>query len=383
VSHRSRELDAVRAVAALMVLAGHAYLVGGVATPHTSTSLTDVLIVNGGAGIWLFFALSGYLIGAPFLRALRTGEPLPSPLGYATRRAARILPAYWVALAALLVLAPVAGLAWWQVPLHGALLHNLVPGEGQAVFFVAWTLGIEALFYAFVPLAAAVVRRARGPRPIAARQLVAGIGALWLASVAYAVWAARAYPNTSAFTATENADLFRLSLPALLSAFCPGLLVAVADRERWLDAVKPRTAALLGSAALFAVAGAIAYTSTSTVVIDLSRQPWALAAGLVLLAALGARPTRAVTALAPIGLISYGLYLWHYVVVKVLDRAGVTVQAGALSWPLRIALVLALSIPLAAASWLLIERPLLRRTRGWWARRRTGTAAEPAPAPAG
>jgi peptidoglycan/LPS O-acetylase OafA/YrhL len=83
--HRSRELDAVRAVAVLMVLAGHAYLVGGVAPPHTSTSLKDILIVNGGAGIWLFFALSGYLIGAPFLRALHTGDPLPNPLGYARR----------------------------------------------------------------------------------------------------------------------------------------------------------------------------------------------------------------------------------------------------------------------------------------------------------
>src|SRR5687767_15804809 len=89
-----------------MVLAGHAYLLGGTAPPHTSTALSDVLITNGGAGIWLFFALSGYLIGAPFVRALQSGEPLPGAKRYATRRAARILPAYWIALATLLILVP-------------------------------------------------------------------------------------------------------------------------------------------------------------------------------------------------------------------------------------------------------------------------------------
>jgi peptidoglycan/LPS O-acetylase OafA/YrhL len=77
---------------------------------------------------------------------------------------------------------------------------------------------------------------------------------------------------------------------------------------------------------------------------------------------------------APIGLISYGLYLWHYVALKVLQDEGVDVQAGALSWPLRVALLLAASVPFALASWLLVERPLLRRTQDWWARWRSPPA---------
>lgn len=366
--HRSRELDALRALAVLMVLAGHAYLLGGTAPPHTSRAVEDVLITNGGAGIWLFFALSGYLIGAPFLRALSAGTPLPSLTGYAVRRAARILPAYWIALAVLLLLVPRPGLDWWQVPLHASLLHNLVPGEGQAVFFVAWTLGIEALFYVFVPVAALLVRRLAGPRPIAPRTLAAGVGALWLASIAYALWAAHAYPNTGPFTAVANADVFRLSLPGLLSGFCPGLLVATGV------ALFPhaRAAALVAAAVVLAAIGALLYTAESTVVFDLSRQPWALASGLLLLVALrGFRHARWV---APIGLISYGLYLWHYVALKVLQDEGVDVQAGALSWPLRVALLLAASVPFALASWLLVERPLLRRTQDWWARWRSPPA---------
>ena len=108
---RSRELDAVRAAAALAVLAGHAYALAGGSPPRTSLEIEAVLVNNGGAGIWLFFALSGYLIGAPFLRALRDGTPLPSLAGYAVRRGARVLPAYWVAFAALAVVLPVS-MAW-------------------------------------------------------------------------------------------------------------------------------------------------------------------------------------------------------------------------------------------------------------------------------
>jgi peptidoglycan/LPS O-acetylase OafA/YrhL len=192
---RSAQLDAVRALAVLMVLAGHAYLVGGAVPPQTSRAPSDMLINAGGAGIWLCFSLSDLLIAAPFLRALEDGAPLPSLRRYALRRPARILPAYWVALAVMLLVLPPAALAWWQLPLHAALLHNLVPGEGQALFFVAWTLGIEALFYAFVALAAVAVRRLRGPAPIPAPALLRGIATLWAASVVYAIAAALAFPG--------------------------------------------------------------------------------------------------------------------------------------------------------------------------------------------
>ena len=363
---RSAQLDAVRALAVLMVLAGHAYLVGGTVPPQTSRAPGDLLINAGGAGIWLFFSLSGLLIAAPFLRALEDGAPLPSLRRYTLRRASRILPAYWVALAAMLLVLPPAALAWWQLPLHAALLHNLVPGEGQALFFVAWTLGIEAMFYAFVALAAVAVRRVRGPVPIPAPALLRGIGALWAASVVYAVGAALAFPGEG-LEAVRGADVARLSLPGLLAVFCPGLLIAVAERSRprpyaWLAARPGRTLAL---ALPFALAGMLTFAAQSSVVFDLSRQLWAVAAGLTVVAALHARPGPLIRALAPVGLVSYGLYLWHYVVAQALIDGGTSIQAGPLSWPLRTLVVLALSLPLALTSWLAIERPLLRRTARW------------------
>jgi peptidoglycan/LPS O-acetylase OafA/YrhL len=370
---RSAQLDALRALAVLMVLTGHAYLLGGVAPEQTSRAPADMLINAGGAGIWIFFSLSGYLIAAPFLRALADGRPLPSLRRYAVRRAGRILPAYWLAFAALLVLVPPATSAWWQLPLHLGLLHNLAAGEGQALFFVAWTLGIEALFYVFVGVAAWVVRRLRGPAPIPSRTLLLGIAALWALSLLWTVVTAVAFPGEG-LEAVKWADVFRLSLPGLLSVFCPGLLIAVAlhARERGLERLMARPLALTAAAVVIAAVGALMFAAQSSVVFDLSRDVWAIAAGLLLIAALGAGSHRLLRLVAPIGLISYGLYLWHWVVVKVLLDTGVDVQAGPLSWPLRTVLVLALSVPLAVASWLLVERPILRRTSRW---RRSSTPA--------
>lgn len=373
-ARRSPQLDAVRALAVLMVLAGHAYMLGGVVPAQTSRAAGDLLINAGGAGIWLFFVLSGYLIGAPLLRALEEGAPLPGLRRYALRRAARILPAYWIAFAVLLVLLPPPDLDWWQVPLHAALLHNLVPGEGQALFFVAWTLGIEALFYAFVPLAALAVRRLGARGPLRPGALVAGIVALWALSVAWAAWAAAAFPGQG-IGAAENADVFRLSLPALLSAFCPGLLLAVAERSRpsRYAALARRPRAAVALAVPFALGGMVGFSAESSVVFDLSHQLWSVAAGLVVLAALEATPSPLLRLVAPIGLVSYGLYLWHWVVLQLLRDADVAVQAGLVSWPARVVVLLALSLPLAVASWLLVERPLLRRT----ASRRPGSSPSP------
>jgi peptidoglycan/LPS O-acetylase OafA/YrhL len=191
---RSRELDAVRAVAALMVLAGHAYAVSGSAPSRTLLEPKAMLVNNGGAGIWLFFALSGYLIAAPFLRALRDGTKLPSFGGYLLRRGARILPAYWVAFAALAVLVPVT-MTWWQPLLHGVLLQNLVPGEAQALFFVAWTLGIEVLFYLSCRSrrgrCGCAWASGRSPR----RRSRSASSGCWAASIAYAIWAAVTWPG--------------------------------------------------------------------------------------------------------------------------------------------------------------------------------------------
>jgi len=60
-------------------------------------------------------------------------------------------------------------------------------------------------------------------------------------------------------------------------------------------------------------------------------------------------------AVAWLGLVSYGVFLWHYVVALELGAEGAKA-----SFPLVLIGTLAISIPLAAASYYLLERPLLR-----------------------
>jgi peptidoglycan/LPS O-acetylase OafA/YrhL len=109
------------------------------------------------------------------------------------------------------------------------------------------------------------------------------------------------------------------------------------------------------------------------------RQPAALAATVLVALALTARGQawrRWARLLAPLGTISYGIYLYHWVVLRQLvDRhvypLDVPGWAGILA---KIALALLLTLPLATLSWWLVERPAMR-----WAARRSGPRISRAP----
>ena len=64
------------------------------------------LQVSGAFGVWVFFVLSGYLIGRPFVRSAIEGGPRPSIAQFARKRTLRILPAYWTVLTLSLIHIP-------------------------------------------------------------------------------------------------------------------------------------------------------------------------------------------------------------------------------------------------------------------------------------
>lgn len=365
--HRVANVDVLRAFAALGVLAIHAYALGGRNPPVRAQHIYDVPLLTLATGVWLFFAVSGYVIGRPFVDRLLGVSPLPALGAYARRRAARIYPLYWIALTAVIAIAGSAGTVGWQYPVHYLLLNNLIPGRQEALFPAAWTLTLEALFYLALPLLVLALR-ARWPRPTPER--VAG-------------WIVASWGLSIAFTAV--ADLqgdsqtglwLRGSLPAMWQMFCPGLLLAVVPHlrdsrfRRWLvDAGGARPpVALLGIAAAVlvpaAVLGAAAPLRYGVVdyqlLTDASRPLFAIGYGLILALAIAAPPWRARWPLA-LGLASYGIYLLHPVVAGLLTRWGlVPVAHDTLAAFVVNALVLALlTIPLALASWHWLERPLV------------------------
>ena len=179
---RSAALDALRAIAALLVVFMHTVLIAPEPVAHNAG--LHFVRSHLWVGVDIFFALSGFLIAGPFLRALLRGSALPNTAGYAVRRFARIVPAYWVALTAAVLFVAPRPIGWGSVISHYLFLHNWVPGQSRSdVYVVAWTLGIEALFYIVVPIGAAVLR-ARFPGPIRADRLIRILLGVWAFSLA-------------------------------------------------------------------------------------------------------------------------------------------------------------------------------------------------------
>ena len=105
-------------------------------------------------GLFVFFVLSGYLVGRPFVRAFVLGEPFPSVGVYVRNRVLRIVPMLWVTgvltllafgtldssardIAAVFLFAQI----WMPFSLFAAHVGH------------AWTLDIELFFYLLLPLA--------------------------------------------------------------------------------------------------------------------------------------------------------------------------------------------------------------------------------------
>jgi peptidoglycan/LPS O-acetylase OafA/YrhL len=160
--------------------------------------------------------------------------------------------------------------------------------------------------------------------------------------------------------------------------FCPGMLLALAPhlraprwrrlaelpRARWalpVAAVLLIVATLLGSTAPRGY-GIHAYLLLT----DACRPLFALGFGIVLAAALDARPwfQRRGRFALHLGLVSYGIYLIHAVALDaLLEHGGDLIplhHGGVLAYAVHLALLLAITIPLAMASWRWLEQPFIR-----------------------
>jgi len=103
--HRLGGADGVRALACLMVMAHHACQ--RLSLPDQVPWVQDLqlFLLTGAAGVGVFFVLSGFLLSSPFWRAWADGHDRPSLATYGLRRWARIAPAFWLNLVLTFVLA--------------------------------------------------------------------------------------------------------------------------------------------------------------------------------------------------------------------------------------------------------------------------------------
>jgi peptidoglycan/LPS O-acetylase OafA/YrhL len=143
-----RPLTSLRFIAALLVFLSH---YGGYPYGRAEQFWQSILI-EGHAGVTIFFVLSGFLITLRYLPLIT--ERRFSLYDYFLRRAARILPLYWILLAVSLILSPYTPVkVFAPFPLANVLLVQAYFKQLSTTFIVAaWSLTVEGSFYIVAPV---------------------------------------------------------------------------------------------------------------------------------------------------------------------------------------------------------------------------------------
>jgi peptidoglycan/LPS O-acetylase OafA/YrhL len=355
-------LDGLRAVAALLVVLTHvAFLTG----TTVNGGPVGVLMGRGDFGVGIFFALSGYLLHHRMLHDHREG--VADTGAYLLRRAARVLPAYWVTLTVVLLAV--------QPPLRTTLAHlfavqSYVPGVDISAFSQSWSVPTELSFYVALPLVVVGLDRLRRRDPRLPARVLLGSSALVLG-----VLALLPPPELGVDVVVER------WLPARWPDFAAGMLLAeLAFFPRLWGTARVRRLARDTTGCLLVAAGTYVLATTSVagpltlgavsglqlsvrhllsaVVAFALLAPLTIGTGGWWATGLSTPPVRWV------GTVSYGLFLWHLpVLTALLSVTGLPVFRGG-AVPL-LALGLPISLGLAWASLHLIELPAMR-----WAARR-------------
>ena len=190
--------DFVRASACLIVLFHHLTQKIDFHSPLGDAAIGQVLANGGTFGVGIFFVLSGFLLARPFWQALDRRDAMPSLRIYALRRAARILPGFWVALTISFVLSIYVWRATPDIWLWTRYLAGffLVSDWHWLTFFPVevngplWSIGFEATSYVLLPLGfMAIFALGRRLPPWAARLVFLSVPALALvAHMAFSSW---------------------------------------------------------------------------------------------------------------------------------------------------------------------------------------------------
>lgn len=354
-------LDGIRAIAVALVLAGH----GGVPG-----------VAGGFIGVDVFFVLSGFLITSLLLDEFRRTERIDLK-GFWIRRAKRLLPAMVLMTLAVVIARPLfpseavsslredaVGAFFWMANwvFVAADTDYFSQGATPSPLQHTWSLAVEEQYYLLWPLlvlAAALLVRRRSTGAVRVVVFVLAVLGVVGSAVAAILLSGDAGELNRVYFGTDTraqALLIGAAAAALLVRDWSALTVSgTLIRTRWRRWVA-WTLPVIGIAVL-ALAAHLATGSSDE-----------FHHGLLIVVAVGAVLVVAPVALdqdgyvaralawfplVTLGVISYGVYLWHWPIFLILNGE----RTGLSGWSL-LALRCAVTIAVSWVSWWAIEQPV-------------------------
>jgi exopolysaccharide production protein ExoZ len=293
---RNHVLDALRGIAALLVLATHlqssitGFYPGGWLASHPVAVAT---LEHSAIGVDVFFLISGFIVYLAARWVIHAGKGVRL---FLLKRFLRIFMPYWpiaLALAAAYMLLPGLSSAADPIQVNWIKSLTLIPGGGDYSLSVAWTLSFELFFYVLLVLS------------LAFRRPALRWGLILIPSVLALIWV----------SAMRRVEFGQANTPLTLLAnpyqweFLLGCGVAVLAGSHlpWTASLRRRGFLLVG---LLLLAGlllfwpfAVTFTYRLALLLVLSV--------LILLSTLIDVQFPGLSALAWVGGISYSLYLVH------------------------------------------------------------------------
>jgi peptidoglycan/LPS O-acetylase OafA/YrhL len=336
-------LDGLRAIAVTMVVVQH--------------TLGAIPLELGSVGVGLFFGLSGYLITSILLQEQeRRGHVIL--MNFYVRRAARLVPALLLVVAvcdALFILQD------YRSPLKGSIAaltytSNYVqivwPGSVHA-YGPTWSLAIEEHFYLLWPISLLAILQRKGARTALAVTLAACVASL--------IW------RTVLALLDAPTDLLALGTFERADALLYGCAAAIALQLGWRPS---RWMLALGAVGIGISPVLFRHEDYPTLILGsafIGMASAALVVGMDYAAPRSVRRWLSLRPLVMIGVLSYGIYLWHGPLMRIVQNFAETGR----DWR---ALAAVMTVAIAAASHRWLELPV--RT---WAKRWTSRHAGRAP----
>jgi peptidoglycan/LPS O-acetylase OafA/YrhL len=325
-------LDGIRGLAALYVLVHHCWLLSFPGYPANTGPAWLGWLIHGRLAVVAFIVLSGFSLG---ISPARDEWRLGGALRFARRRARRILPPYWAALAlSLLIASAVPSLPLSTPPtvrsvvVYGLLLQDVV--EAPAPNGAFWSIAVEAGLYLVFPLLL-LIRRRTG------------------AAVTLAVVTVPAIVIGGSTTARATGYALELAPLFTLGVLAAGIVIAP-DRIRRLPWGRLAALAAAPVLLLMAARGSV-WTVRHYFWVDLAAGP---AIAMILAAVATGRPAALARLLdsgplRALGGFSFSLYLIHLPIAALVSRQVVAPLVAPGQPAFWVTLAVAVPVCLAAA----------------------------------